>query len=237
VLRPNVVKAVNASPFWSIMADESTDSATMEQLGVYVRYIDMEKFKITENFLEVKQVTGHPNASNIFNCLMEVIDPEDSDAKLSMNKLAGFTSDGASVMMSSKDGLLGKLRRAVNPKFFPTHCPPHCLVLASKDGQKEIPTEIEQTLSDTLFFFKDSALRRDKFNKLKEMVEPESPHLRLIQYHKVRWLSLADRVSRVVMLLPLLVRYFEEQAEDTQNKVAVRSKCRDLHARLSMPDF
>ena len=30
VLRPNIVKVVNESPFWSIMADESTDSATME---------------------------------------------------------------------------------------------------------------------------------------------------------------------------------------------------------------
>ena len=30
VLCPNVVKAVNASPYWSVMADESTDSATME---------------------------------------------------------------------------------------------------------------------------------------------------------------------------------------------------------------
>lgn len=42
VLRPHIVHAVNASPFWSIMADESTDSATMEQLGIYVRYIDLD---------------------------------------------------------------------------------------------------------------------------------------------------------------------------------------------------
>ena len=69
------------------------------------------------------------------------------------------------------------------------------------------------------------------------MVEPDSPHLRIVQYHKVRWPSLADCVSRVVKLLPLLVRYFEEQAEDTQNRVAVRSKCRDLHVQLSMPEF
>ena len=56
----------------------------------------------------------------------------------------------------------------------------------------------------------------------------------IVQYHKVKWLSLADCVGRVVKLLPLLVRYFEEQAEDTQNRLAVRNKCRDLHARLSI---
>ena len=38
-------------------------------------------------------------------------------------------------------------------------------------------------------------------------------------------------------LLPLLVRYFEEQAEDTRDKAAVCTKCRDLHNRLSMPEF
>ena len=47
VLRPSLVKAVSNSPFWSVIVDESTDSATMEQLGVYVRFIDIE---ISEDF-------------------------------------------------------------------------------------------------------------------------------------------------------------------------------------------
>ena len=66
-------------------------------------------------------------------------------------------------MISPKEGVLGKLRRNVNSKIFATHCPPHRLVLACKEGQKEIPSEIEKTVSDTLFFFKDSSVRRDEF--------------------------------------------------------------------------
>ena len=42
VLKPNI-KAVNKASFLSIMADESTDSATKEHLRVYVRHIDVEK--------------------------------------------------------------------------------------------------------------------------------------------------------------------------------------------------
>lgn len=38
-------------------------------------------------------------------------------------------------------------------------------------------------------------------------------------------------------LLPLLVRYFEEQALDPVNRVAVRERCRDIHSRLSEPRF
>ena len=53
---------------------------------------------------------------------------------------------------------------------------------------------------------------------LPELVEPGSPHIKLFQYNKVRWLSLSDCVSSMVKLLPLLVQYFEEQGSDTQNK-------------------
>ena len=31
ILKPNTIHAIHKSPFWSLMADESTDSATMEQ--------------------------------------------------------------------------------------------------------------------------------------------------------------------------------------------------------------
>ena len=95
----------------------------------------------------------------------------------------------------------------------------------------------KRTPSDTLYYFKASSVRRDEFKLLKEMVEPESPLVAVVLYHRVRWLSLSDCVSRVVQLQPLLVRYFEEQAQDTHNRPAVRSKCRDLHARVSMPRF
>ena len=72
---------------------------------------------------------------------------------------------------------------------------------------------------------------------LKDLVDPDSPIISIVQYHRVRWLSLSDCVSRVVQMLPLLVKYFEEQAQDSQNRQSVRSKCRDLHDRLSEPMF
>ena len=87
---------------------------------------------------------------------MEVLHPENPDLRLPLNKLAGFTSDGASVMISPKNGVLGKLRGVakVNPKLFSIHCPPHRLVLATKEGQRELPDDVEKTISDTSFFFK-----------------------------------------------------------------------------------
>ena len=185
----------------------------------------------------MKRIIGHPNSDNLFAATMEAIDNDDIALKLPLDKLVALTTDGASVMLSERGGLFGKLKERISTKLFSTHCPPHRLVLASKAGQKELPSDIEKTISDTLFFFRDSSVRRDEFFALKEMVEPDSPFVAIVQYHKVRWLSLSDCVGRLVKLLPLLVRYFEEQALDTVNRVAVRERCRDLHSRLSEPRF
>ena len=106
-------------------------------------------------------------------------------------------SHGAAVMISPKEGVLGKLRNNVNSKIFATHCPPHRLVLACKEGQKEIPSEIEKTVSDTLFFFKDSSVRRDEFTHL---VEPESPHIRLVQSEQGREV-VGQLLGRLVRIL------------------------------------
>ena len=77
---------------------------------------------------------------------MDIIDPEDPDSKMPLNKLAAFTTDGASDMISPKDGILGNLMRAVNYKLFSLSCPLHRLVSFSK---KKNPKK--KTLSDTLF--------------------------------------------------------------------------------------
>ena len=99
----------------------------------------------------------------IFSAIMEVIDKEEDSEKLPVERLVGLTTDGAAVMISDRGGVYGKLKASVNPKLFSTHCPPHRLILASKAGQKELPSDIEKTVSDTLFFFKDSSVRQDEF--------------------------------------------------------------------------
>ena len=62
----------------------------------------------------------------LFTSLMEVF------SCMPVHTLVGFTSDGAAVMISPKEGVLVKLRSNVNSKIFATHCPPHRSVLACK---------------------------------------------------------------------------------------------------------
>ena len=203
---------MNKALYWGLIIDESTDSSTKEQMGLYVRYVSLEQQCTVEAFLEMKQILGHPTAAALFDAVMNVLTPEDGHLVLPTDRLASLTCDGAPVVLSQKNGVAAKLKESVNRKLFITHCPPHRLVLASKSGQKIIPDNIEKLIGDVLFFFKDSPVRREEFHKLKELVELDSPHVSLVLYHKVRWLSLADCVERLTGLLPLLVRYFEEQS-------------------------
>ena len=109
--------------------------------------------------------------------------------------------------------------------------------MASKAAQKEIPDFVEKLVSDVLFYFRDSSTRRDQFKSLVELTDPENEYITIVQYHKIRWLSLSDCVTRLCTLLPLLVRFFEEEMRDMKNRMAVRRKAEDLHSRLEDPLF
>ena len=125
VLMPDLINQLKNAIFWNIIVDESTDTATKEQMCMYVRFVNVEKQAVGEYFLEMKQVLGHPTATAIFEAMMHVLDPEDQNCKLPVDRLISMTCDGAPVMISPKNGVAGKLRSVVNPKLFVTHCPPH----------------------------------------------------------------------------------------------------------------
>ena len=79
----------------------------------------MQERSITTRFLSLQQIQGHPNAENIFQGIMQIIGP--AGLNLPLQKLVGFTCDGASVMISGNQGVLGKLRREINPQLIAHH--------------------------------------------------------------------------------------------------------------------
>jgi hypothetical protein len=102
---------------------------------------------------------------------------------------------GASVMISSHQGVLGKLEREINSKLISTHCP--ALLIdssASKAAQKEILDFVENLVSDMVFY----VLQR-QFNQKISISEPLCSYRprALLQYHKIQWLSLTDCVNRL----------------------------------------
>ena len=58
----------------------------------------------------MKRIIGHLNATNIFSAVMEAIIKDDVRDSLPTEKLVGLTTDGASVMISKRGGLFGKMK-------------------------------------------------------------------------------------------------------------------------------
>ena len=105
VLKFNVDKLVEASPFFSLLIDKSTDVINHENLVVHVKLLN--EFKSKLHFLEnINFRNGKAETiTNAVNLLME-------RRKLHKDKMKGFGSDGASVMTGKNNGV-SKQRRTI----------------------------------------------------------------------------------------------------------------------------
>ena len=67
VMRQSIVQQVRSTTFFSVLADETTDSGCKEQLSICVRYVHdeilHEEFLV---FIEVTDLTGHGLGNTIY---------------------------------------------------------------------------------------------------------------------------------------------------------------------------
>ena len=78
---------------------------------------------------------------------------------------------------------------------------------------------------------------KKKLQVIIEMSEEEHEYQQLVTYHKVCWLSLNDCVQRFTDLLPEIVYYFEQEAQNTTNRPSERAKLQEIHDAVIDPEF
>ncbi|KAJ9517126.1 hypothetical protein QJQ45_009024 [Haematococcus lacustris] len=88
--------AVRASPYFSLLADSSTDVGTEDHLLLYVRYLEPSSFIYHTSFLCAVKVVG-ATSEHITAVILRVIDT----LSLDVGKLVAFCSDGASTFMGA----------------------------------------------------------------------------------------------------------------------------------------
>ncbi len=70
-----ILECVRESKFYSVTADEVTNSANMEQLSLVLRYLDPASGEITEDLMEFAEcdmgITGQAVADRMFNLLQK----------------------------------------------------------------------------------------------------------------------------------------------------------------------
>ncbi|CAI7872235.1 unnamed protein product [Closterium sp. NIES-54] len=144
---------------------------------------------------------------------------------IELAKIAGMSTDGASVMMGSKNGIVARLRLRI-PHLVSSHCIAHEYVrfctsanpdypeaLAAKDAAEAIPEfdMVDGLIRQVAEYLGRSSPWHQRFFELQELFT--ATNLELQGIHQVRWLSGGDAVMRTVTVFPAPIVMLSEWDE------------------------
>nr|XP_006811414.1 PREDICTED: zinc finger protein 862-like [Saccoglossus kowalevskii] len=143
---------LRASPFYSLLMDETTDVAI---LIMYSKYIDKHA-NIKTSFLSIADIVNGKaetiEASTVAFC-------EGKSLTINPN-MAALGSDGASVMVGRKTGVATRLKER-NSMLMNIHCVAHRLALAAAQSMDKIKHlhKVSTTLQQLYHYYQNSAVR------------------------------------------------------------------------------
>ena len=103
VLEKRIISSLSASPYYSLMADESTDVASQEKLSVCARWI--EDNKPVEHFIRILHAK-EKNAQAIACYLRTFL----KSKNIGFDKMRGLGFDGTNTMSGHRSGVQTRLR-------------------------------------------------------------------------------------------------------------------------------
>lgn len=109
LVKEKLIQRVKDAKWFSILVDEVTDCAILEQLLIYIGYVD-EEGKTHFHFPEVKDVL-ETSESVDSETITRIITEELKACGLNLALVCGFSSDGASVMTGKNSGVAARLQK------------------------------------------------------------------------------------------------------------------------------
>ena len=189
VLEDDLLTSFKTSYYFSLMADESTDVSSKEELSVCARWL--ENNKPVEHFLGIMQAK-ETAAEAITSDLCNFLDSKSVDLK----KMRGLGFDGASTMSGCRTGVQTRLRLH-SPSAVYVHCRCHQLQLAALNAADE-HIEVKRVLGTLLTIWKAFHYSPKKAEKHAEIqAELHSPEIKMQKPSDTRWLA-CERAVRAV---------------------------------------
>ena len=154
-IRENILSMF--SSYWSVMADETEDLSSMEQVSICIRFVsDGEVFEEFLGFINIAKMDAQTIADALVSTLQKW--------GLNLSFLVGQGYDGASVMSSSRNGVQAKI--AVKyPNATYVHCRSHVLNLAISSSCTDVPSirNLFDDVGKLTWFLSGSAKRKEIF--------------------------------------------------------------------------
>jgi len=206
VIVDELVGQVKGSGVFSVMLDESTDVSLHQNCVVYVRYLASIGGKVqpVTQFLGIRQLSL-ANAESIHSELISLIE----SFGFALDNLAGVSTDGASVMVGCKSGVVTRLRQ-VTKGLLATHCIAHRLALGTGAAADQIRylVKFQDVLNSMFKYFDNSPKNMYRLEAIQTVLA--ASQTRLQQVFHTRWLSFEGSVQAVVDNYPALVSVFLE---------------------------
>ena len=203
-VRNSILRDVKNGVFFSVIADEATDSSNSEQLAISIRYVD-KNCTTQESFLGFSEcllgVTGEALADSIISNLQTW--------NFELDDLRGQAYDGAGAMSGSNKGAAARLMEKYLKALY-THCASHrlnlciarCCNIREVQNSMDIAGKISRFFSNSqkrqLFF--ESFLEDERKTKLKELC-------------RTRWFERYDAFEVFIHLYKPLVTCLETLSE------------------------
>lgn len=199
LITKNIVSRVNNSKYFSLLADETADISGIEQLSLCVRYVDMEKLSIQEDFLKFVPLTEMTGKG-----ISEAILSELNSLGIESENIVGQGYDGASAMSGQFNGVQANIKKVL-PNALYVHCSSHSLNLAVSDSCSTPLIRNCLGVMNKVYAFFNTPKRQ---LVLKKHVGEGAPHLK--QLCPTRWVQRHDAVIVFLELFEGILLSLEE---------------------------
>lgn len=189
-----LVTKINQAKCFTILADETTDVAGIEQFSMCVRYFDKDTNKIREDFLQFVPVTdmsGKGLAQVLLECL--------GNLGINLNYLRGQGYDGASAMRGLFNGVQAIIKQSY-PLALYIHCCSHSLNLAISDACDVKSIRNAVGIIQTVCSFFNTPKRQVVLQNSVEQIAPDSKKTKLKMLCPTRWV---ERHEAILIFLEL----------------------------------
>ena len=236
IVTEEIVSKINNASCFSLLADETMDISSTEQLSICVRYVDLlihngdsQTLVIREDFLGFIPIHDQ-SAENLTKVILQRCE----ELGLDMSKCVGQGYDGAANMAGHISGVQSRIRQQY-PKVRYVHCASHRLNLALSNAMS-IPMvkNCLGVVNELANFFRNHPNANKTLQDAISVHAPESRKRRLLRLCETRFIERHDSVLTFVEIFKSICISLEEISNKTWK---ISSTALTLLAAVEKSDF